>query len=133
MSLLLSHLYLGQVWYLIVSIPDLCSLTYFLGKTDFSDTFTDRRLVGRLFYHAENQNVDSIDLGLGLNCLHTIGTRKEQIRMFVLLKIGGTKQIGYSFCCGLCSLKEATELLSSFPNPHGGSFSVVMNNNEGNR
>ena len=22
---------LGQVWYLIVSIPDLCTLTYFLG------------------------------------------------------------------------------------------------------
>ena len=28
-SLSLSHWYLGQVWYLIVSIPDLCNLTYF--------------------------------------------------------------------------------------------------------
>ena len=36
-SLVVSHLYvchfsidiLGQVWYLIVSIPDLCTLTYF--------------------------------------------------------------------------------------------------------
>ena len=28
-SLLLSHWYPGQVWYLIVSIPDLCTLTYF--------------------------------------------------------------------------------------------------------
>ena len=28
-SLSLSHLILGQVWYLIVSIPDLCTLTYF--------------------------------------------------------------------------------------------------------
>ena len=24
-----SHWYLGQVWYLIVSIPDLCTITYF--------------------------------------------------------------------------------------------------------
>ena len=24
---------LGQVWYLIVSIPDLCTLTYFAGRT----------------------------------------------------------------------------------------------------
>ena len=29
-SLSLSHWYLGQVWYLIVSIPDLCTLTYFV-------------------------------------------------------------------------------------------------------
>ena len=29
-SLSLSHWYLGQVWYLIVSIPDLCNLTYFV-------------------------------------------------------------------------------------------------------
>ena len=28
-SLSLSHWYLGQVWYLIVSIPDLCTITYF--------------------------------------------------------------------------------------------------------
>ena len=28
-SLSLSHWYPGQVWYLIVSIPDLCNLTYF--------------------------------------------------------------------------------------------------------
>ena len=28
-SLSLSHGILGQVWYLIVSIPDLCNLTYF--------------------------------------------------------------------------------------------------------
>ena len=28
-SLSLSHWILGQVWYLIVSIPDLCNLTYF--------------------------------------------------------------------------------------------------------
>ena len=28
-SLSLSHWYPGQVWYLIVSIPDLCTLTYF--------------------------------------------------------------------------------------------------------
>ena len=28
-SLSLSHCILGQVWYLIVSIPDLCTLTYF--------------------------------------------------------------------------------------------------------
>ena len=28
-SLSLSHSILGQVWYLIVSIPDLCTLTYF--------------------------------------------------------------------------------------------------------
>ena len=27
-SLLLSHWYFDQVWYLIVSIPDLCTLTY---------------------------------------------------------------------------------------------------------
>ena len=27
-SLSLSHWYPGQVWYLIVSIPDLCNLTY---------------------------------------------------------------------------------------------------------
>ena len=29
-SLSLSHWYPGQVWYLIVSIPDLCTLTYFM-------------------------------------------------------------------------------------------------------
>ena len=29
MPLLHSHWYLGQVWYLIISIPDLCTLTYF--------------------------------------------------------------------------------------------------------
>ena len=29
LSLSLSHFILGQVWYLIVSIPDLCNLTYF--------------------------------------------------------------------------------------------------------
>ena len=28
-SLSLSHWYPGQVWYLIVSIPDLCTITYF--------------------------------------------------------------------------------------------------------
>ena len=28
-SLSLSHWYPGSVWYLIVSIPDLCTLTYF--------------------------------------------------------------------------------------------------------
>ena len=28
-SLSLSHGILGQVWYLIVSIPDLCTITYF--------------------------------------------------------------------------------------------------------
>ena len=26
------YYYLGQVWYLIVSIPDLCTLTYFVGR-----------------------------------------------------------------------------------------------------
>ena len=29
MSLSLSHCILGQVWFLIVLIPDLCTLTYF--------------------------------------------------------------------------------------------------------
>ena len=29
-SLSLSHWYLGQVWYLIVSIPDLCNLITFI-------------------------------------------------------------------------------------------------------
>ena len=29
-SLSLSHLFLGQVWYLIVSIPDLCNLITFI-------------------------------------------------------------------------------------------------------
>ena len=29
-SLSLSHWYPGHVWYLIVSIPDLCNLTYFV-------------------------------------------------------------------------------------------------------
>ena len=28
-KLTLSHWYMGQVWYLIVSIPDLCTFTYF--------------------------------------------------------------------------------------------------------
>ena len=30
MSLLLSHGILGQVWYLNVSIPDLCTFSYFV-------------------------------------------------------------------------------------------------------
>ena len=29
---------LGQVWYLIVSIPDLCTFTYFCSRTQHSDT-----------------------------------------------------------------------------------------------
>ena len=33
-SLSLSHWYLGQVWYSIVSIPDLCNLTYFGCRSD---------------------------------------------------------------------------------------------------
>ena len=43
-SLSLSHGILGQVWYLIVSIPDLCTITYFnyidvsLGKSRLSVT-----------------------------------------------------------------------------------------------
>ena len=32
---------LGQVWYLIVSIPDLCNLTYF---NPFSSSFEDNEL-----------------------------------------------------------------------------------------
>ena len=30
---------LGQVWYLIVSIPDLCTLTYFIFSVDHNDIF----------------------------------------------------------------------------------------------
>ena len=33
-SLSLFHWYLGQVWYLIVSVPDLCTLTYFVDSLD---------------------------------------------------------------------------------------------------
>ena len=35
-SLSLSHWYLGQVWYLIISIPDLCTLTYFVYNNDMA-------------------------------------------------------------------------------------------------
>ena len=38
-SLSLSHWYPGQVWYLIVSIPDLCTLTYFYGKCPHDANF----------------------------------------------------------------------------------------------
>ena len=34
---------LGQVWYLIVSFPDLCYLSYFAGRTD--------HFVGNLMWH----------------------------------------------------------------------------------
>ena len=39
MSLSLSHWYPAQVWYLIVSIPDLCTLTYFYGKCHHDANF----------------------------------------------------------------------------------------------
>ena len=35
-SLSLSHWYLGQVWYLNVSIPDLCNLTYSVFQVNLS-------------------------------------------------------------------------------------------------
>ena len=43
-SLLLSHWYLGQVWCLIVSIPDLCTLTYF--KYHVLCSYRDQSLQG---------------------------------------------------------------------------------------
>ena len=49
---------LGQVWYLIVSIPDLCTLTYsehFLNLTDLSPSGPARRFA---------------EPDLGLNCLY---------------------------------------------------------------
>ena len=52
-SLSLSHWYpigiLGQVWYLIVSIPDLCTLTYFLQVYNFD--FLKFRILEILIFH----------------------------------------------------------------------------------
>ena len=39
-SLSLSHWYLGQVWYLIVSIPGLCTLAYFSTVNEIIYTFS---------------------------------------------------------------------------------------------
>ena len=39
---------LGQVWYLIVSIPDLCTLTYFCKQT--VDNLIRRRILRRLIW-----------------------------------------------------------------------------------
>ena len=39
-SLSLSHGMLGQVWYLIVSIPDRCTLTYF--KSAYASALSDQ-------------------------------------------------------------------------------------------
>ena len=41
LSLSLSHWYLGQVWYLIVSIPDLCTLTYLALSISDNHWFVD--------------------------------------------------------------------------------------------
>ena len=47
-SLSLSHLTLGQVWYLIVSIPDLCTLTYF--KSLLRQGLSEPEFYGDLVY-----------------------------------------------------------------------------------
>ena len=39
LSLSLSHGILGQVWYLIVSIPDICTLTYLLYREKHETIF----------------------------------------------------------------------------------------------
>ena len=43
---------LGQVWYLIVSIPDLCTLTYFVALCHFQlyNHYTEEEEVGCLAY-----------------------------------------------------------------------------------
>ena len=41
---------LGQVWYLVVSIPDLCHLSYFYSPVDFCiSAFNTKRLVACWF------------------------------------------------------------------------------------
>ena len=42
---------LGQVWYLIVSIPDLCTLTYYIILSTIN--FTDYRFYGLNFSHIQ--------------------------------------------------------------------------------
>ena len=57
-SLSLSHWYLGQVWYLIVSIPDLCNLTYF--RRIFSMFFPSYKSMGALCFPLPDESLQEI-------------------------------------------------------------------------
>ena len=72
-SLSLSHWYPGSVWYLIVSIPDLCNLTYFQSKhtsnSGFHQTFIP--CSGYILIAAElrvGYQISWVDLQREVNC-----------------------------------------------------------------
>ena len=52
--------FLGRVWYLIVSIPDLCRLSYFEG-----DKIAFKRTYGNIFLHSRSYHIVFIKLAQG--------------------------------------------------------------------
>ena len=60
---------LGQVWYLIVSIPDLCTLTYF----DFSSTYGRSEGHGKTAQVHLNLRCSKYAISINIACVGSIG------------------------------------------------------------
>ena len=54
---------LRQVWYLIVSIPDLCTFTYFVCNFGVDEMFTSEKKNDTILVHSTNSTKRSIDQG----------------------------------------------------------------------
>ena len=59
-SLSLSHGILGQVWYLIVSFPDLCTLTYFVLSIFEWPLKIGFTVISGFIYKTENENTKQL-------------------------------------------------------------------------